>query len=120
MYDCLARIAGCREDGAKKAAVSGKDREKIESDLLAMAAADAKRQAQHLAKGFEAEIDAVFAISGHGFSDIEKFPFLAEYLDLGIGLSVGGPSGKKELIFVPSTITFKNRVQAIFKLKMKD
>ncbi|MDW7773866.1 MAG: cysteine--tRNA ligase [Desulfobulbaceae bacterium] len=31
LYDCLARIAGCRDEGRKKSAVSVKDREKIES-----------------------------------------------------------------------------------------
>jgi len=31
MYDCLARIAGCKEGGSGKSVVSAKDREKIES-----------------------------------------------------------------------------------------
>ena len=96
------------------------DREKIESDLLTKAAADAKRQAEHLAKGFDAQIDSVFAISEQRFDDIDKFLFHAEVIYLGRGLAVGEPSGEKELVFVPSTITFENRVSAIFKLKILD
>lgn len=96
------------------------DREKIESELLTKAAADAKRQAEHLAKGFDAQIDSVFAISKHKFEDIDYFLIGAEYLeriDLGSGQAL---PDEKESIFVPSTIIFKNMVGAIFRLKMPD
>lgn len=97
------------------------DREKIESDLLTKAAADAKRQAQYLAKGFDAQIDSVFAISEHEFRDIGTL-FERAYVQASTGaiVDISSPSGKKGLVFVPSTINFNSRVSAIFKLKMQD
>ena len=96
------------------------DREKIESDLLTKAAADAKRKAQHLAKGFDAQIASVFAISEHRFSDIDEILFHGVFVQRSTGTIIDMSSKEKKLVFVPSTIKFKNRVNAIFKLKMPD
>lgn len=103
------------------------DEETIKADLLIKAGKDAMQQAEHMAKGFNVQVGPVFAISEQGFSDIGT--------QFGLG-SVGGnyslsvseeapppmliPNEKDEFLFVPSTITFRNRVSALFKLQAKN
>lgn len=88
------------------------DRKEIEARLLTEASQNAREQAELMAKGFDAQLGPIFAVSQQGFSH------LAPKFDLR-GVSEGRTSTvtEKEILFVPSTITLQNTVSAIFKLK---
>ena len=101
------------------------DEETIKADLLIKAGKDAKQQAERMAKGFDVSVGPVFAISEQGFSDIgtqfglgregregRKYSLAVEEMPL--------PDEKDEFLFVPSTITFRNSVSALFKLQAKN
>ncbi|BAP57216.1 hypothetical protein THII_2919 [Thioploca ingrica] len=100
------------------------DEETIKADLLIKAGKDAMQQAERAAKGFDVSVGPVFAISEQGFSDLGTQFGLGRddyYSSISTG-SRGTPSPRDEdeFLFVPSTITFMNRVSALFKLQAKN
>lgn len=101
------------------------DEETIKADLLIKAGKDAMQQAERMAKGFDVSVGPVFAISEQGFSDLGTQFGLGrdDYSSIsGVKLSVNMPPPEDEdkFLFVPSTITFMNRVSALFKLQAKN
>ncbi len=95
------------------------DRDKVESDLLTDAAHNAKQQAEHMAKGFGAKLGTVYAITQQG-----SFHNLVTQFTIGTGGRSGGGGGgmgggsrgRDEALFVPSTISFRKTVSAIYKI----
>ena len=94
------------------------DREKVEAELVGKAGLDAKAQAERMAAGFGVPLGQVFAISMQGFRNIgAKFGLApgSGYLRTALHRS---PS-KQEALFIPSTITLKSSVTAIYRLPIK-
>ena len=93
------------------------DRKQIETELALKASADAREQAENLAKGFGKELGDVFAISQQGFSIVsDVFVLPGDHVGDNIMYSMAGPDDD-DFLFVPSTITFEGNVMALFKLK---
>jgi uncharacterized protein YggE len=90
-------------------------RKGIEAELIAEACADAKANAEHIAKGMEAKLGAVFAVSERGFNDLG---FGGEVFDRVFHKAMmkdGG--GSSQIIFAPSAVTIRKSVNAIYKLE---
>jgi len=92
------------------------DRRDIEDKLLAIACADAKRNAESMATGFGKELGDVFSISKDGFAALGG--------RFGLGGSGGGTMfGRTETfggttpLLIPSTISFYSDIYVIYKLK---
>ncbi len=95
------------------------DREKVESDLLTDAAHNAKQQAEHMAKGFGAKLGTVYAITQAGgfYNLVTQFTVGMGGRSAGGGAGAGGGArGRDEALFVPSTISFRKTVSAIYKI----
>ena len=94
------------------------DREKIEEELVAKACQNARDRAELMAKGLGVQLGNVFAISQ---LDFRRLPAVFAISGQGsaLRLSSEGVEGKStdEFVFMPSTITFKNTVKVIFRLK---
>lgn len=101
------------------------DYSKVEAELLTEACSAAKRHAMDLAGGFGGELGSVHCISQSGFSHISgTFLFNSGgwgYGDLdGLGMPVGDmyeESANKQPLFIPATITFRNSVDVLYRLK---
>lgn len=96
-----------------------KDQERIEGDLLASACADARRNAESMAKGFGRELGDVHCITKFHFGNLGvTFGLGGDSYDRSSGAmySVGAPD-RDEFLFVPSTVPFQNSVSVIYKLK---
>jgi uncharacterized protein YggE len=94
------------------------DRKAVESRLLAEAVADAKAKAELMAQGSGQKIVKLRAISQHGFYNLaETFGLGNKEYDNRM-YSVGRQS-EKELLFVPSTIEFRNGVSVIYEIEGK-
>ena len=90
------------------------DRKEIEKELIAEASRKAREQAEHMAKGFGVKVGSVFAISQRSFQRLAaQFEFAGSFSR---GMAEIA-SVEKEFLFVPSTITLRNNIKAIFKLK---
>ena len=87
------------------------DRKQIEADLVAKACRNARSQAEIMAKGFNAKLGKVFAVSQEGFENLKS-----RFVIGGIRRIITKYSSS-EFMFVPSTITIRNTVYVIFKLK---
>ena len=98
-----------------------KDQKKIEGELLALACADARRYATSMAKGFERELGNVHCISKSNFGNIGiVFGLGADsYNSGGVMACCMQDPDNDDFLFIPSTITFRNSVAVIFKLKEK-
>ena len=88
------------------------DREKIEADLVSKACKNAQTQAEIMAKGFNSKLGKVFAISKSGFKNLDaKFDIRGErHYRL-------SRDKNSKFMFIPSTITIKNSISVIYKLK---
>jgi uncharacterized protein YggE len=96
------------------------DREKIEVDLIAQACQNAHEQAKLMAKGLGVQLGSVFSISQEGFANLStKFGVSGYERYIHAAGSTQGIEGE-EFLFVPSTITFRNSVRVIFKLKQEE
>jgi len=87
------------------------DRKQIEDDLVAKACKNAQTQAEIMAKGFNAKLGKVFAVSQERFKKV-----YSKFGARGTGAVLRSPRNAK-FLFVPSTITIKNTIYVIFKLK---
>jgi uncharacterized protein YggE len=92
------------------------DREKIETELVSKSCQNARKNAELMANGFDAKLGDVYAISKSGFENIgtqfsAKRFFTSDSLFMSTLASVND-----DLLFIPSTITIRNTVTAIFRL----
>ena len=98
-----------------------KDQKNIEALILTTACANAKQNAQAMSAGFGGEVGSVFSISQQGFINISAAFGLGvrDIMSMKQGFDWTQNAGG-EFLFIPSTITFENRVSVLFKLKQKD
>jgi uncharacterized protein YggE len=91
------------------------DHRDIQDELLVIACADAKRNAESMAVGFSKELGDVFSISKDGFA--------GTYARFGLGGSGGvtaygyGGSTADFTLLMPSTIGFSSHIYVIYKIK---
>jgi len=96
------------------------DREEIESRLLSKAVDNARRKAELMAKGSNQKIVKLRAISQDGFYNFgERFGLGNVENSGGVMYSRSAPP-KRELLFVPSTIEFRNSVSLIYEIEQKN
>ena len=103
-----------------RASFNSTKRKQFESELIAQATADAKQQANLLAKEFGVRLGSIYALSH------EEFANLAGKFGLSYGTSGGLAGGivtdalaSEDLFIIPSTIKLWASVNAIFKLEEK-
>jgi hypothetical protein len=96
-------------------------RKEIETSLMAEACANAKVQAENMAGGIGTKLGSVFAISDHGFNELEDqfgMSSTREIIDRMFKKSMmAGDSG--QIIFIPSAIKIGKKVNVVFKLETK-
>lgn len=92
------------------------NREEIKADLIMKACNDAKNKAQLMAQGFGVKLGPIFAISQVGFESIGNHFSVENYRGV---LALPVEDASSEILFVPSTINFNKRVNAIFKLQIE-
>jgi len=94
------------------------DRERLEAELTTKACADASANAERMAKGFGVELGSLYAISEtkDGFTALwSVFGVAREYVSHHFE---SGPSPREtKLLFVPSSITLRKGVHALFRMK---
>lgn len=100
------------------AAFDRSDRKDIESRLLAEAVSDARSKAELMAKGSGQRIVKLRAISQQGFYNLSEHFGLGNMEYSSTMYSRSAPS-KRELLFVPSTIEFRNSVSLIYEIEEK-
>ena len=92
------------------------DRGTVETELLAKAADDARRQATAMAKGAGAELGGVFALSQSDFDYVTASFGLGTHARAAYSSSVSGVKAGERL-FVPATVTFQRTVNVLYELK---
>ncbi len=119
LYELVAHFLLSTEDITDIDAVFGRtDVEKVRADLVAKAAADARKQGEQMAAGFGARLGPVFAVSQSSLSSTLPGYFRVAGGTRDDGISMLSPKqSKTPVLLVPSTIKVEMHVCALYRLQ---
>jgi uncharacterized protein YggE len=100
------------------------DRSAISEELLIEATEDSKTRGARLAKAYGVSLGKIYAVSERGFHDIGIEFGMGEWAQLREKMErrprySSASQAQADIMFLPQTITFKQRITAIFRLNVE-